>query len=30
MSYEQSLIKELKDVVNPKILSKKNRYKKLT
>ena len=28
MSYEQSLWKELKDVVNPKILSKQNRYKK--
>ncbi len=28
MSYEQTLWKEIKDVVNPNILSKKNRYKK--
>ena len=28
MSYEQTLVKELKDVVNPKILKKQNRYKK--
>ena len=28
MSYNQTLWKELKDVVNPKILSKQNRYKK--
>jgi hypothetical protein len=28
MSYEQTLWKEIKDVVNPKILSKQNRYKK--
>ena len=28
MSYEQALWKELKDVVNPKLLSKNNRYKK--
>jgi len=28
MSYEQTLWKELKDVVNPKILKKQNRYKK--
>jgi hypothetical protein len=28
MSYKQTLWKEIKDVVNPKILSKKNRYKK--
>jgi len=28
MSYEQTLWKELKDVVNPKLLSKNNRYKK--
>ena len=28
MIYEQTLWKELKDVVNPKILSKNNRYKK--
>ncbi len=28
MSYEQTLWKEVKDVVNPKILSKQNRYKK--
>ena len=28
MSYEQTLYKELKDVINPKILSKQNRYKK--
>ena len=28
MSYEQTLYSEVKDVVNPKILSKQNRYKK--
>ena len=28
MSYEQTLWKEIKDVINPKILSKQNRYKK--
>jgi hypothetical protein len=28
MSYEQALWKEIKDVINPKILSKQNRYKK--
>ena len=28
MSYEQTLWKEVKDVVNPKILAKNNRYKK--
>jgi hypothetical protein len=28
MSYEQTLWKEVKDVVNPKLLSKNNRYKK--
>jgi len=28
MSYKQTLWKEIKDVVNPKILSKQNRYKK--
>ena len=28
MSYEQTLYKELKDVVNPKLLAKNNRYKK--
>tara|TARA_R110002020_G_scaffold118140_6_gene270109 strand:- start:1102 stop:3327 length:2226 start_codon:yes stop_codon:yes gene_type:complete len=28
MTYSQTLIKELKDIVNPKIMSKKNRYKK--
>ena len=28
MSYEQTLWKELKDIVNPKILSKNNRFKK--
>ncbi len=28
MSYEQTLWKEIKDVVNPKILAKNNRYKK--
>ena len=28
MSYKQTLWKELKDIVNPKILSKNNRYKK--
>jgi len=28
VSYEQTLWKELKDIVNPKILSKNNRYKK--
>ena len=28
MSYKQTLWKELKDVVNPKILSKQNRLKK--
>ena len=28
MSYQQSLWKELKDVVNPKILKKNNRFKK--
>ena len=28
MSYEQTLWKEVKDVVNPKILSKENRLKK--
>ena len=28
MSYEQTLWKELKDVVNPKVLSKKNRFNK--
>jgi hypothetical protein len=28
MSYQQSLCKEVKDVINPKLLSKQNRYKK--
>ena len=28
MSYEQTLWKEVKDVVNPKILAKNNRFKK--
>ena len=28
MSYKQTLWKEIKDVVNPKILAKNNRYKK--
>ena len=28
MKYEQTLCKEIKDVINPKILSKQNRYKK--
>ena len=28
MIYEQTLYKELKDVVNPKILAKQNRFKK--
>ena len=28
MTYSQTLVKELKDIVNPKIMSKKNRYKK--
>ncbi len=28
MSYEQTLWKEIKDVVNPKILAKNNRFKK--
>ena len=28
MSYQQTLWKEIKDIVNPKILSKQNRYKK--
>ena len=28
MSYQQTLVKELKDVVNPTILKKQNRYKK--
>ena len=28
MSYEQTLWKEIKDVVNPKILKKQNRFKK--
>ena len=28
MSYEQTLWKEIKDVINPKISAKNNRYKK--
>ena len=29
MIYEQTLYKELKDVVNPKILAKQNRFKNM-